>query len=148
MSPCTKEYVDRLEKCNAAGIVAHSYTRYMGDLSGGQILLKKAQKAFGLDNGCTDGLSFYVFANIPKGKQFKERYRAELDGLKPDKKLADEIVAEANIAFLVNMRLFAELDVMAVRASCYIAAMRASSTGRIPLGNTHYRRAFVRVPEQ
>jgi|EP01047_Picozoa_sp_COSAG01_P058815 heme oxygenase len=112
VSPCTREYVQRLEATTAAGVVAHAYTRYMGDLSGGQILMRKAQKAFGM-RGCTDGLSFYVFPNIAKEKVFKEQFRRELDGLHPDKQLADEIIAEANVAFLLNMRLFAELDVLA-----------------------------------
>lgn len=40
MSQCTREYVRRLEKATPAGLVAHAYTRYMGDLSGGQILVR------------------------------------------------------------------------------------------------------------
>jgi heme oxygenase len=96
-SPCTKEYVQRLERASAAGIVAHAYTRYMGDLSGGQVLLRKAQKAFGLQRDCTDGLSFYTFSNIEKPKAFKDSYRLELDRLEPERHLAQEIVAEANV---------------------------------------------------
>ena len=97
-SPCTLEYVQRIERTTPAGIVAHAYTRYMGDLSGGQVLLRKAQKAFGLQRGSTEGLSFYVFSNIERAKTFKDSFRLELDRLEPEPQLAQEIVAEANVS--------------------------------------------------
>ena len=50
-SPATKDYISRLNdisdndpKC----LIAHAYTRYMGDLSGGQILARCARKALNL----------------------------------------------------------------------------------------------------
>ena len=97
-SPCTLEYVQRIERTTPAGIVAHAYTRYMGDLSGGQVLLRKAQKAFGLQRGSTEGLSFYIFSNIERAKVFKDTFRLELDRLEPEPQLAQEIVAEANVS--------------------------------------------------
>jgi heme oxygenase len=111
-TPCTREYVQRLESCSPQELVAHAYTRYMGDLSGGQVLMRRARKAFGLPAGSTAGLDFYVFEQIPKAKAFKDSYRGVLDSLNVDSVVAEEIIAEANIAFLMNMRLFAELDAM------------------------------------
>jgi heme oxygenase len=112
MSPMTAEYCKRLENCNSAGLVAHSYTRYMGDLSGGQVLMRKARKAFDLPPRSVDGLRFYEFDQIPKASTFKDQYRQELDGLRPAQSVCDEIVAESNVAFLMNMRLFTELDLL------------------------------------
>ena len=43
-------------------LVGHHYTRYMGDLSGGQILKNIASKAVNMDGD--DGLRFYVFDDI------------------------------------------------------------------------------------
>ncbi|KAJ4923149.1 hypothetical protein JOQ06_016489 [Pogonophryne albipinna] len=48
LSAGTKPYVDRIHEVGQRDpvlLVAHSYTRYMGDLSGGQILKKVAQSA-------------------------------------------------------------------------------------------------------
>jgi heme oxygenase len=88
--------------------VGHHYTRYIGDLSGGQILKKIAQKAMNL--GEHDGLRFYEFDSIPDEKGFKVNYRAVLDGLPIDQATADRIVAEANEAFHCNMQMFQELE--------------------------------------
>ncbi len=115
MTPCTKEYVDRI---NAIGrdtpelLVAHAYTRYLGDLSGGQILMRVAKKALKLPEDGS-GSSFYRFPLIPKARDFKKKYRALLDGVRMSTSSADCIVAEANLAFVMNMRVFEELDVRA-----------------------------------
>jgi len=44
-----------------------SYTRYIGDLSGGQILKGIAQRS--ISDG--QGTAFYEFKDIPNEKQFK-----------------------------------------------------------------------------
>ena len=111
-TPCTQEYLDRLYKCTPGGLVAHAYTRYMGDLSGGRVLMSKAKKALSLQNG--EGLQFYIFENISSPIAFKNQFRDALDGLDIETEaVAEEIITEANIAFLLNMRLFTELDMMA-----------------------------------
>ena len=56
-----KNYVKRVKKINAKFLVGHHYTRYLGDLSGGQILKNIANKAMNL-NG--EGLAFYEFEGI------------------------------------------------------------------------------------
>jgi len=128
MSPATRDYVDRLKfiaQTNPLLLLSHSYTRYLGDLSGGMILARVARKALKLSkpsNGSggtgqgkaeVDGLAFYHFANIPSPKQFKTKYREALDALPLTNAQVHELVGEANVAFLLNMRLFEELDVMA-----------------------------------
>ena len=45
--------------------------------------------------------------------KFKDEYRAALDALELTDAQITKLVAEANVAFLLNMRLFEELDVMA-----------------------------------
>jgi heme oxygenase (biliverdin-producing, ferredoxin) len=118
MSEATKDYLDRIQYCvanNPLLLLAHSYTRYLGDLSGGKILARVARKALQLSNE-GDGLAFYDFTStITNAKQFKDDYRLALDNLFPP--LSDYeiqlLVAEANIAFCLNMRLFEELDVLA-----------------------------------
>ncbi|NEQ14064.1 MAG: heme oxygenase, partial [Moorea sp. SIO3E2] len=53
-SVATKEYVQRIKDISEKEpelLVAHSYTRYLGDLSGGQILKKIAQRGMNLSDG-------------------------------------------------------------------------------------------------
>ncbi len=89
-------------------LVGHHYTRYIGDLSGGQILKNIAQKAMNLD--ADEGLHFYEFDLIDDEKKFKKNYSKNLDNLPIDQKTADLIVAEANKAFEFNMNMFQELE--------------------------------------
>ena len=110
-TPGAQQYVDRLHQvareCPEL-LVGHHYTRYIGDLSGGQILKNIAQKAMNL--GEHDGLRFYEFDAIADEKGFKANYRTVLDGLPIDQPMADRIVAEANQAFHLNMVMFQELE--------------------------------------
>ena len=114
-SPCTQDYVDRIKEVSATApelLVAHAYTRYLGDLSGGQTLMRVATKAMGLPKDGA-GTAFYRFEHVPSAKDFKNMYRAKLDEVGVGVELADRIVAEANLAFVLNMRTFEELDVLA-----------------------------------
>ena len=114
MTPCTKEYGPHQRHCRDTPelLVAHAYTRHLGDLSGGQILMRVAKKALKLPEDGS-GSSFYRFPLIPKARDFKKKYRALLDGVRMSTSSADCIVAEANLAFVMNMRVFEELDVRA-----------------------------------
>ena len=107
----TQKYVSRIHevaKENPELLIAHHYTRYMGDLSGGQILKGIAQKALGLKE---DGLAFYEFPEIWDKKGFKESYRRVLDTMVPaTQKDVDSIVVEANYAFRLNMYMFEEIQ--------------------------------------
>jgi heme oxygenase len=110
-TPSAVIYVDRIRRVAAESpelLVGHHYTRYLGDLSGGQILKTIAQKAMNLPDG--NGLAFYSFPAIDDEKAFKINYRATLDRLPIDQATADRIVAEANNAFHLNMQMFQELE--------------------------------------
>lgn len=115
MSAATKAYVDRIHEVadkDPALLIAHHYTRYLGDLSGGQILRKMATKAMDLPS-TGEGVQFYVFDNIPDARKFKNEYRSRLDELNIDQVKSDEIVKEANYVFMLNIYLFQEIDALA-----------------------------------
>ena len=110
-TPGAQEYVARIRQVAREApelLVGHHYTRYIGDLSGGQILKNIAQKAMSL--GEHDGLRFYEFDTIADEKAFKANYRSVLDNLPIDQATADRIVEEANQAFHCNMKMFQELE--------------------------------------
>ncbi|MBU1801671.1 MAG: biliverdin-producing heme oxygenase [Actinobacteria bacterium] len=109
-SPAAVAYRDRLLAAAAADtggrLAAHHYTRYLGDLSGGQAIGRILDRCFELDGA---GISFYGFAEIPKPKPYKDAYRARLDALDLDDASVAEVVAEVKVAFGMNQALFTEL---------------------------------------
>ncbi|MCX5936315.1 MAG: heme oxygenase (biliverdin-producing) [Pseudanabaena sp. LacPavin_0818_WC45_MAG_42_6] len=107
-------YVDRLKEISNTDptlLIAHSYTRYMGDLSGGQALKHIIRSA--LDLPSDRGTTFYEFEQLPSieaKKDFKEKYRQALDSLVIDESTILRIVEEANYAFTLNRNVVDELE--------------------------------------
>jgi len=111
ISESAQSYVNRIRLVANESpelLVGHHYTRYIGDLSGGQILKKIAKKALNLRGD--DGLNFYEFKLIEDEKLFKKSYSETLNKLPIDQKIADNIIDEANEAFAYNMKMFRELE--------------------------------------
>jgi heme oxygenase (biliverdin-producing, ferredoxin) len=108
-SPATDAYRQRLAEAAAAWptlLVAHHYTRYLGDLSGGQAIGRILDRTFELDGA---GIAFYDFAAIEKPKIYKDGYRARLDALDLTAEQKARVVDEVKVAFRLNQALFAEL---------------------------------------
>ncbi len=111
VSSSAQSYADRIRhiaNTTPELLVGHHYTRYIGDLSGGQILRNIAQKAMNISG--EDGLRFYEFEQIEDQKQFKLNYSQTLNTLPIDQEMANLIVDEANLAFKYNMDMFKELE--------------------------------------
>ncbi|MFF5011754.1 heme oxygenase (biliverdin-producing) [Streptomyces sp. NPDC001165] len=109
--PATRAYADRVRECAErwpGGYVAHHYTRYLGDLSGGQIIRDRAEKAWGFARK-GDGVRFYVFEGIRNPAAFKRDYRDLLDGVAADDLEKQRIVAECKKAFALNTAVFRAL---------------------------------------
>ena len=107
---CVK-YVNRIReiaKDDPNLLVGHHYTRYLGDLSGGQILRGIAENSLKPEKG--KGLSFYDFSEISDSKKYKKSYRQLLDELDVAQDDVDLIIREANYAFKLNMYMFEELE--------------------------------------
>ncbi|MEP9391237.1 biliverdin-producing heme oxygenase [Gordonia sp. VNK1] len=106
-SPAVAAYVSAIEATVAdpARYVAHHYTRYLGDLSGGQVVAHRMRQHYGVDDAA---LTFYAF-DIDKLKRYKDSYRDSLDALPLDADGVDRLVDEAIGAFGHNQALFADL---------------------------------------
>lgn len=137
LSPAGEAYVQRIREVSNNEpelLIAHLYTRYLGDLSGGQILKGIAQRAMNLSDG--EGTAFYEFEEIPDEKQFKATYRQALDELPIDEATATRIVDEANAAFGMNMKLFQELEgnlIKAIGVMLYNTVTRRRTRGSTEL---------------
>ncbi|MGW6396358.1 biliverdin-producing heme oxygenase [Streptomyces sp. NPDC055103] len=109
--PATVAYAERVAECARdwpAGYVAHHYTRYLGDLSGGQIIRDKAERTWGFTRK-GDGVRFYVFEEIGNPAAFKRSYRELLDGVNADDLEKQRIVDECKRAFDFNSAVFHQL---------------------------------------
>jgi len=103
-SPAARAYCDRIAGASAGALLAHHYTRYLGDLSGGQAIGRVLDRTFELGGA---GLSFYEFP--VRAKPYKDAYRARLDELALGPDDIDEVVDEVRFAFRLNQDLFDEL---------------------------------------
>lgn len=83
-------------------LAAHAYARYLGDLSGGQILRPLLVRSLGLE---ADALAFYEFPGLADLDGAKQGLRAALDTLPATGEMADAIIAEAIAAFRHNIAL-------------------------------------------
>lgn len=109
--PATLEYAERIAACAStwpAGYIAHHYTRYLGDLSGGQIIRDTAEKTWGFSKK-GDGVRFYVFEEIPNPAAFKRAYCELLDAVPGDELERQRIVAECKRAYGLNNAMFEAL---------------------------------------
>ena len=110
-SEACNKYCHRLNEVaeqNPYLLVAHHYTRYIGDLSGGKILKEITARVLKPPAG--KGLDFYEFPSIPNAKLFKQNYRAVLDNLGVDSSQENALITEANYAFRLNMYMFDEIQ--------------------------------------
>jgi heme oxygenase len=108
--PTTERYVRRIREIAlegwSGGFIAHHYTRYLGDLSGGQFIRKLMQRQFGFD---TNGVGFYLFDGIAKPREFKDTYREQLDAVEWDAAERDRVIDEVLAAYRFNTELFVDL---------------------------------------
>ncbi|MCU0527074.1 MAG: heme oxygenase (biliverdin-producing) [Elainella sp. Prado103] len=107
-------YVNRIREVansDPALLIAHSYTRYLGDLSGGQALKHIIRSALKLPPDQGTGLhEFEQLPTIEAKRAFKEKYRQTLDELSLDEATIQRIVDEANYAFALNRDVVHELE--------------------------------------
>ncbi|ORX52463.1 hypothetical protein DM01DRAFT_1336835 [Hesseltinella vesiculosa] len=121
MTPAVKQYVHALESAclvDPSLLVSHSYTRYLGDLSGGQILAKRLKKHIlqlkKSDSSwhAQEGVSFYYFNTIGNTNEFKNMYRQQLDQVPVTESLKASIVEESIRCFELNIALFDEIQAL------------------------------------
>lgn len=110
-SLATKSYVARINEIAEKEphlLVAHQYTRYLGDLFGGQMMGGMATRSLELEKG--EGVAFYLFDDIPNTNAFITEWYRRLNQLDLTEKEKKSIVDEGNFVFALNIGLFEELE--------------------------------------
>lgn len=106
----TETYVARINECAkewTSGWVAHHYTRYMGDLSGGKFIGRVAARAY--DLSLEHGGRFAHFADIEDANEYKNAYRAKLDAAPWDDEEQIRVIDEIRDAYQFNNDVFISL---------------------------------------
>ena len=103
----TRDYAEHILACSSSvpRFVAHHYTRYLGDLSGGQVMHAWLRRSGALLEGET---AFFAFDGIA-GPPFKRRYREALNALDLDELQEQALLDEARLAFDANRAVFDEV---------------------------------------
>ena len=103
-------YIEHLKSLGGRSdprLIAHHYTRYLGDLSGGQAIAALVARHY---QATPEQLSFYRFEKIDNLVSFKQAYREALDGVSLTESEHDTVITEAKLAFVRNQNVFADLD--------------------------------------
>jgi heme oxygenase len=104
-----RRYADRIDHIATTApfmLLAHVYVRYLGDLSGGQILVPLIARALDLDPA-SPGLGFYRFGEAPAA--LGAQVRAAINRAPLDEAQRRAIVTEARRSFRTHIELFEEL---------------------------------------
>ena len=110
LQPATLAYVSRVHEIDAAEpelLLAHAYVRYLGDLSGGQMLRRIVAQGRSFDG--SGAVAFYEFGDAAETHALTQAFRAGLGSIDVAKASEDAIVEEARSAFELHRRLFDEL---------------------------------------
>jgi heme oxygenase len=107
------EYITRIrefsESSDPTRLLAHAYVRYLGDMSGGQILRRRIAKAYDLDADRGDGIRLYEFkkldssesANIGDINKVKDWYKDQMNtGIGDDTTLKGLCIVVRSLRFL------------------------------------------------
>ncbi|XP_051569715.1 heme oxygenase-like [Myxocyprinus asiaticus] len=109
----THRYTQRLREIGKNSpnlLVAHAYTRYLGDLSGGQVLGKITQKSLGLSGN--KGTAFFLFPGVTSPNRFKQLYRSRMNSIELTETERQDVLEEATKAFEFNIEVFDDLQKM------------------------------------
>ena len=112
----TANYVDAIEQASSGDgsrLIAHAYARYLGDLSGGQIVKRLLARSLHLEPAA---LTFYDFPAISDIATFKSEYRAAIDRVGDECEDFDAVVEESALVFELNIELSTAVQAEVARA--------------------------------
>lgn len=101
-------YVAAIEKASAVPqrLMAYHYTRYMGDMNGGQVIARAMENVCGIDK---EALSCYDFSELGDTYHYRKQYKTLLELSPWTEGEREAFIDEAKIAYARNADLFEEL---------------------------------------
>lgn len=93
-------------------LIAHAYTRYLGDLNGGQVIQRRLRRTLDIEAG---GLSFYEFPALSDLAAMRGEYRAAIDRSAAEISAHRDVLREAVAAFELNIAVSLAVEQVAAR---------------------------------
>lgn len=126
LPPVVADYVRTVHAAAASPqrLLAHHYTRYLGDLAGGQAIAARLRQHYALG---PEVLTFYDFSGLGDLVHYRRRYRDLLNLVPWSAAEKQEFIAESQAVFALNAAVF---DALLERdrphaAAAFLAAERA-----------------------
>lgn len=107
--PATAVYAAHLREIQRDDVrhLAHHYTRYLGDLSGGQAIAKLVARHY---SATPEQLAFYRFEVAERSaERYKRRYREAMNDLALSPEQIEVLIDEVRASFRLNGAIFEEL---------------------------------------
>ncbi|WP_449282309.1 biliverdin-producing heme oxygenase [Leucobacter sp.] len=110
-TPGIREYTARIAETahdSLPHFIAHHYTRYLADLSGGLMIAELFRTSYGIEGD--DGVRFYVFDGIEDPRAYKDEYRRLLDETELTEDEKRTVAEEVALAYRLNNAAGADLE--------------------------------------
>ncbi|MDO8309588.1 MAG: biliverdin-producing heme oxygenase [Actinomycetota bacterium] len=106
--PAVSDYVCVIESSATSPqrLLAHHYTRYRGDMAGGQVIASMLRRHYGVG---PEALTFYDFSDLGDTVHYRRRYKTLLDLVPWSPSEQAEFIAECQVAFMCNAEVFGQL---------------------------------------
>ena len=139
VEPASRAYADAIRHSTTSPqrLLAHHYTRYLGDLAGGQAIARLVQRHYEVPSTV---LSYYDFSDLGDLTHYRKQYKALLDLVPWSPTEQAEFITECQVSFEASSRLFSDLALacgmqVPERASAagFLAAERAHTVANAPL---------------
>lgn len=112
--PCVQDYVACVAATDGSTprVLAYHYTRYMGDMIGGQVIARSMKEKYGMSE---DSLTCYDFSELGDLHHYRKNYKILIELLPWSDQEREDFVDEIKTAYQINAVLFQELyDMLSV----------------------------------
>lgn len=101
-------YLEAIERASeeAPRLMAYHYTRYMGDMNGGQVIAMQMSRVYGIDKS---QMTCYDFTEVGDLYHYRKQYKTLLELVPWTKEQRESFIDEAKVAYKINEQLFNEL---------------------------------------
>lgn len=106
--PATDTYVAAVRAAaeSPQRLLAHHYTRYLGDMAGGRVIASRMATEYDVEAAA---LTYYDFSDLGDVRHYRKRYTALLDLVPWSEQEREGFIDECLAAFSLNAALFADL---------------------------------------
>ena len=112
--PCVQDYVACVADTDGSTprVLAYHYTRYMGDMIGGQVIARSMKEKYGMSD---DSLTCYDFKDLGDLHHYRKNYKILIELLPWSDEEREQFVDEIKTAYKINAVLFEQLyDMLSV----------------------------------